>query len=219
MPNLPPKFPNFNTPNPPAHDDFLSFSSPRQSLHHRSVSDSIAFLETPTMNQTILGSAAPSNNNAFDAFDEDDQPTSSEAHNDGITDSKRVKRILANRQSARRSRVRKLQYITELEQSISTLQAEVSMLSPQVAFLDQQRLLLNVDNSALKQRIASLSQDNIFKDGCAAHEEALKREIERLGQLYHRQQKNRRMDSNGPSPVAANEPISPGDKNQRLLYV
>ncbi|XP_022986373.1 basic leucine zipper 61-like isoform X2 [Cucurbita maxima] len=216
MPNLPPKFPNFNTPNPPAHDDFLSFSSPRQSLHHRSVSDSIAFLKTPTMNQSILGSAAPSNNNAFDGFDEDDQPTSSETHNDGNTDSKRVKRILANRQSARRSRVRKLQYITELEQSISTLQAEVSMLSPRVAFLDQQRLLLNVDNSALKQRIASLSQDNIFKD---AHEEALKREIERLGQLYHRQQKNRRMDSNGPSPAATNEPISPGDKNQKLLYV
>jgi len=26
-------------------------------------------------------------------------------------------------------------------------------------------LLLNVDNSALKQRIAALSQDKIFKDG------------------------------------------------------
>ena len=39
------------------------------------------------------------------------------------------------------------------------------MLSPRVAFLDQQRLLLNVDNSALKQRIATLSQDKIFKDG------------------------------------------------------
>lgn len=92
MPNLPPKFPNFNTSNPPARDDFLSFSSAQPSLHRRSISDSIAFLETPTMNQTILGSAALSNNNAFDVFDEDDQPTSSEAHNDGIIDSKRVKR-------------------------------------------------------------------------------------------------------------------------------
>lgn len=45
------------------------------------------------------------------------------------------------------------------------LKAEVSVLSPRVAFLDHQRLLLNVDNSALKQRIAALSQDKIFKDG------------------------------------------------------
>lgn len=41
----------------------------------------------------------------------------------------------------------------------------MSVLSPRVAFLDHQRLLLNVDNSALKQRIAALAQDKIFKDG------------------------------------------------------
>ena len=45
------------------------------------------------------------------------------------------------------------------------VKAEVSVLSPRVAFLDHQRLLLNVDNSALKQRIAALAQDKIFKDG------------------------------------------------------
>ncbi|KAF9661669.1 hypothetical protein SADUNF_Sadunf19G0092700 [Salix dunnii] len=80
-------------------------------------------------------------------------------------DPKRVKRILANRQSAQRSRVRKLQYISELERSVTSLQAEVSVLSPRVAYLDHRRLLLNVDNSALKQRIAALAQDKIFKDG------------------------------------------------------
>ncbi|CAA2955119.1 basic leucine zipper 61-like [Olea europaea subsp. europaea] len=84
---------------------------------------------------------------------------------DAIIDPKRIKRILANRKSAQRSRVRKLQYISELERSVTTLQSEVSALSPRVAFLDHQRLLLNVDNSALKQRIAALAQDNIFKDG------------------------------------------------------
>ncbi|KAJ8438268.1 hypothetical protein Cgig2_030633 [Carnegiea gigantea] len=99
---------------------------------------------------------------------------------DAFIDPKRVKRyfhnyselleerlpsILANRQSAQRSRVRKLQYISELERSVTTLQTEVSALSPRVAFLDHQRLILNVDNSALKQRIAALAQDKIFKDG------------------------------------------------------
>ncbi|KAK9092805.1 hypothetical protein Syun_027716 [Stephania yunnanensis] len=101
-----------------------------------------------------------------------------------IRDPKRVKRILANRQSAQRSRVRKLQYISELERSVTSLQTEVSALSPRVAYLDHQRLILNVDNSALKQRIAALAQDKIFKD---AHQEALKKEIQRLRQMYHQQ--------------------------------
>ncbi|KAE9599901.1 hypothetical protein Lal_00045379 [Lupinus albus] len=104
--------------------------------------------------------------------------------NDRITDPKRVKRILANRKSAQRSRVKKLQYISELERSVTSLQVEVSALSPRVAFFDHQRLLLTVDNSALKQRIAALRQDKIFKD---AHQEALKREIERLRQVYQQQ--------------------------------
>jgi hypothetical protein len=95
---------------------------------------------------------------------------------------------------------------------------EVSALSPRVAFLDHQRSLLTVGNSHLKQRIAALAQDKIFKDGIrsfvqfgsnlfgfqhtsstrfelisnmqcnAAHQEALKKEIERLRQLFHQQQ-------------------------------
>jgi len=49
------------------------------------------------------------------------------------------------------------------------LQNEVSVLSPRVAFLDQQRTILTVGNSHLKQRIAALAQDKIFKDGkCVA---------------------------------------------------
>ncbi|KAL6554187.1 hypothetical protein OROMI_019860 [Orobanche minor] len=120
---------------------------------------------------------------------------------DNIVDPKRIKRILANRQSAQRSRVRKLQYISELERSVTTLQTEVSALSPRVAFLDHQRLLLNVDNSALKQRIAALAQDKIFKD---AHQEALKKEIERLRKIYHDQNiKNMGEQINRPHRAAA----------------
>ncbi|RDX69831.1 Basic leucine zipper 61, partial [Mucuna pruriens] len=128
--------------------------------------------------------------------------TNTSSSNERITDPKRVKRILANRQSAQRSRVRKLQYISELERSVTSLQAEVSVLSPRVAFLDHQRLLLNVDNSALKQRIAALAQDKIFKD---AHQEALKREIERLRQVYH-QQSFKKMENAAGSPLPSPSP-------------
>ncbi|CDY22561.1 BnaC03g23710D [Brassica napus] len=121
---------------------------------------------------------------------------SGDSSSNRIIDPKRVKRILANRQSAQRSRVRKLQYISELERSVTSLQSEVSVLSPRVAFLDHQRLLLNVDNSALKQRIAALAQDKIFKD---AHQESLKREIERLRQVYQ-QQSFKKMENANHSP-------------------
>ncbi|KHN28091.1 Transcription factor RF2a [Glycine soja] len=115
------------------------------------------------------------------------QPSAIATCTETVVDPKRVKR-----QSAQRSRVRKLQYISELERSVTTLQTEVSALSPRVAFLDHQRLILNVDNSALKQRIAALAQDKIFKD---AHQEALKKEIERLRQIYH-QQNLQKMNNN-----------------------
>ncbi|EFJ31547.1 hypothetical protein SELMODRAFT_19933, partial [Selaginella moellendorffii] len=55
-------------------------------------------------------------------------------------------------------RIRKLQYIAELEKNVSSLQMEVSTLTPQVSFLDHQRVLLNVDNGVMKQRIAALAQ-------------------------------------------------------------
>ncbi|KZV46388.1 hypothetical protein F511_23229 [Dorcoceras hygrometricum] len=124
-----------------------------------------------------------------------------------IFDPKRIKRILANRQSAQRSRVRKLQYISELERSVTSLQAEVSVLSPRVAFLDHQRLVLNVDNSVLKQRIAALAQDKVFKD---AHQEALKREIERLRQIYCEQNLKKIENPNVPPPKS---PLRTADTN------
>jgi hypothetical protein len=65
-----------------------------------------------------------------------EMPTSSSTMElDPNIDPKRVERILANRQSAQRSRVRKLQYISEIERSVNALQTEVSTLSPQVTYL------------------------------------------------------------------------------------
>ncbi|KAG5233318.1 basic leucine zipper [Salix suchowensis] len=132
--------------------------------------------------------------NAMAAPNSSSTPSSPSDHNSIMTRKNlhrlsNSRKILANRQSAQRSRVRKLQYISELERSVTSLQAEVSVLSPRVAYLDHQRLLLNVDNSALKQRIAALAQDKLFKD---AHQEALRKEIERLRQVY--QQQNLKMD-------------------------
>ncbi|KAF8766292.1 hypothetical protein HU200_007808 [Digitaria exilis] len=87
---------------------------------------------------------------------------------------------------------------------------EVSVLSPRVAFLDQQRTILTVGNSHLKQRIAALAQDKIFKD------EALRKEIERLRQVY--EQQNLKMSAgaaaseHGPPPPFVEWPLCKGGK-------
>ncbi|XP_047057500.1 basic leucine zipper 2-like [Lolium rigidum] len=144
-----------------------------------------------TQQQQQASASSPSDHNSINDDKGDTEEAQSDSNGDGrqtsspaTADPKRVKRILANRQSAQRSRVRKLQYISELERSVTSLQTEVSALSPRVAFLDHQRSLLTLGNSHLKQRIAALAQDKIFKD---AHQEALKKEIERLRQIYQQQ--------------------------------
>ncbi|KAK1269316.1 Transcription factor RF2a [Acorus gramineus] len=188
-------------------DEFLNFSAAKRVSHRRSASDSVTFHEPPhfphhhqhdefdRLDEEQLMSMFSDDTPPLPPASATSTPSSSSDHNSindenppptpsVVVDPKRVKRILANRQSAQRSRVRKLQYISELERSVTSLQTEVSALSPRVAYLDQQRVVLNVDNSALKQRIAALAQDKIFKD---AHQEALKKEIERLRQVYHQQ--------------------------------
>ncbi|WOK91519.1 basic leucine zipper 61-like [Canna indica] len=258
---------HFLPPAPGAHpswvDEFLDFSAARRSHHRRSVSDSVAFLEPPLVDEAsgfdrldddqLLSMfsdevpAPPSSSSGLPASDPSAPSTPSD-HNsineekpgamdqatmigleeaqsvcktepetvsfgtasqlapgsESVVDPKRVKRILANRQSAQRSRVRKLQYISELERSVTSLQArtEVSALSPRVAFLDHQRSILTMGNSHLKQRIAALAQDKIFKD---AHQEALKKEIERLIQVYHQQNLDKMATAPNAEPAARTE--------------
>ncbi|XP_078177428.1 basic leucine zipper 6-like [Carex rostrata] len=206
MAQLPPKSPTMA----PWVNEFFEFSAVRRGAHRRSASDSVAFLEGPQEFDRLddeqlmsmfadteddMAAAVGDTKRESDSRSGSEEPQNVKAEPENgaaeeggtqFVDPKRVKRILANRQSAQRSRVRKLQYISELERSVTTLQMEVSALSPRVAFLDHQRSLLTVGNSHLRQRIAALAQDKIFKD---AHQEALKREIERLREVYQQQNK------------------------------
>nr|XP_027093525.1 basic leucine zipper 34-like [Coffea arabica] len=114
----------------------------------------------------------------------------SEGSNEGIsslspkpsvskTEAKRAKQ-----QSAHRSRVRKLQYISQLERTVQLLQAEGSEISAELEFLDHQNLILTMENKALKQRLDSLSQEQLIKQ---MEQEMLERELGRLQNLYHMQ--------------------------------
>ncbi|XP_059291683.1 uncharacterized protein At4g06598-like isoform X1 [Lycium ferocissimum] len=96
------------------------------------------------------------------------------------TDTKRAKQ-----QFAQRSRVRKLQYISELERNVQVLQAEGCEVSAELEFLNQQNLILSMENKALKQRLENLAQEQLIK---YLEHEVLEKERGRLRALYQQQQ-------------------------------
>ncbi|KAL5225129.1 hypothetical protein ABZP36_011768 [Zizania latifolia] len=91
----------------------------------------------------------------------------------------------AKQQYAQRSRVRKLQYIAELERRVQALQTEGVEVSAEMDFLGQQNIMLDMENKALKQRLESLSQEHLIK---CFQQEMFEREIGRLRSLFQQQQ-------------------------------
>ncbi|CAN4107440.1 unnamed protein product [Withania somnifera] len=94
-----------------------------------------------------------------------------------LTDPKRAKRILANRQSAARSKERKMRYIAELEHKVQTLQTEATTLSTQLTLLQRDATGLTSQNSELKFRLQAMEQQAQLRD---ALNEALTAEVQRL---------------------------------------
>ncbi|XP_022725919.1 uncharacterized protein LOC111282193 [Durio zibethinus] len=94
-----------------------------------------------------------------------------------MTDPKRAKRILANRQSAARSKERKMRYISELEHKVQTLQTEATTLSAQLTLLQRDSVGLTNLNNELKFRLQAMEQQAQLRD---ALNEALTAEVRRL---------------------------------------
>ncbi|KAL5189536.1 Transcription factor RF2a [Glycine soja] len=93
------------------------------------------------------------------------------------TDPKRAKRILANRQSAARSKERKMRYIAELEHKVQTLQTETTTLSTQFTKLQRDNSDLKSENNECKLRLQAMEQQSLLKD---ALNETLDAEVRRL---------------------------------------
>ncbi|KAJ8762899.1 hypothetical protein K2173_023028 [Erythroxylum novogranatense] len=94
-----------------------------------------------------------------------------------LMDPKRAKRILANRQSAARSKERKIRYTSELERKVQTLQTEATTLSAQVTMLQRDTTGLTTENKELKLRLQAMEQQAQLRD---ALNEALREEVQRL---------------------------------------
>ncbi|KAH9610724.1 hypothetical protein KSS87_003675 [Heliosperma pusillum] len=85
--------------------------------------------------------------------------------------------ILANRQSAARSKERKMRYISELEHKVQTLQNEATTLSAQLTLLQRDSAGLTSQNHELKFRLQAMEQQAQLRD---ALNETLTAEIQRL---------------------------------------
>ncbi|GMI90577.1 VIRE2-interacting protein 1, sulphate utilization efficiency 3 [Hibiscus trionum] len=94
-----------------------------------------------------------------------------------LIDPKRAKRVLANRQSAARSKERKIRYTGELERKVQTLQTEATNLSAQVTMLERDTTGLTTENKELKLRLQAMEQHAQLRD---ALNEALREEVQRL---------------------------------------
>lgn len=95
----------------------------------------------------------------------------------GLTEVANVETRTVKRHSGQRSRVRKLQYIAELERTVEVLQSSQSELAIKVASLLQHRVALSMENNTLKQQLARLKQEKVFVEG---QYRSLKTELKRL---------------------------------------
>uniref|UniRef100_A0A6V7QV83 BZIP domain-containing protein n=1 Tax=Ananas comosus var. bracteatus TaxID=296719 RepID=A0A6V7QV83_ANACO len=89
-------------------------------------------------------------------------------------------RIWANRQSAARSKERKLRYIAELERKVQALKTEATTLSAQLTLLQRDTSGLTAENNELKLRLQTMEQQVHLQDeferfmqglgyGCSRH--------------------------------------------------
>ncbi|GMY28302.1 bZIP transcription factor 29-like [Fagus crenata] len=94
-----------------------------------------------------------------------------------LSDPRRAKRILANRQSAARSKERKMRHTADLEQKAQTLETENTTLSAEVTKLQRESHALKSENKELKFRLQAMEQESKLKD---ALNETLTTEVQRL---------------------------------------
>ncbi|KAL0548523.1 hypothetical protein IC582_012976 [Cucumis melo] len=131
-----------------------------------------------------------------------------------LIDPKRAKRIWANRQSAARSKERKMRYIAELERKVQTLQTEATSLSAQLTLLQRDTNGLSAENNELKLRLQTMEQQVHLQD---ALNEALKEEIQHLKVLTGQAIPNGGSVTNFASFGAAAQPFYPSNQAMHTL--
>ncbi|XP_052203071.1 uncharacterized protein At4g06598-like [Diospyros lotus] len=157
---------------------------------------------TETMSNTVVPSLTPKEPEGFLSTDMNngDREDSGLSNHEGSVECNcsqsrssmsKAEAKRAKRQSAQRSRIKKLQYIADLEKNVQVLQAGGSEVSAELEFLDQQKLILGLENKALSlgghiYYAYYKLESEIFLIGAVEHA-ILEREIVRLQALHQLQ--------------------------------
>ncbi|KAL7616228.1 hypothetical protein Lser_V15G02929 [Lactuca serriola] len=150
-----------------------SSTAPPPENHVSSSDDSCRFKHTHSFSMDGL-SSGPEETSSIDAKKTMSAAKLAEL---ALADPKRAKRIWANRQSAVRSKERKMRYITELESQVQTLQTQATSLSAQLTILQRETHGLLAENTELKLRLQAMEQQVHVQD---VLNDALKKEIHHL---------------------------------------
>ncbi|KAL0322713.1 UNVERIFIED_CONTAM: putative transcription factor PosF21 [Sesamum angustifolium] len=130
-----------------------------------------------------------------------------------LIDPKRAKRIWANRQSAARSKERKMRYIAELERKLQSLQTEATSLSAQFTLLQRDTNGLTSENSELKLQLQMMEQQVQLQD---ALNDSLKEEIQHLKALTGQTIPNGGPMMSIPTSYGSNQQYYPNNHNHTV---
>ncbi|GLU11909.1 hypothetical protein SLE2022_286270 [Rubroshorea leprosula] len=100
-------------------------------------------------------------------------------------DPRKLRRIVSNRISAQKSRMKKMQYVADMEMKVKALEAQIAVLSPQVAHYTEHYKLLQMERRRLNQKMAAFDNERLLID---AEIEKKKAEVKRLRQLQFNQE-------------------------------
>ncbi|XP_027190968.2 uncharacterized protein [Cicer arietinum] len=110
---------------------------------------------------------------------------------DRNVDPKKIRRIMANRDSAQRSRLRKVLYVKDLEMKAKEFEGQIAEdLRPQLALLKDEKHSLLLENETLTHRLNILQKEALLKN---AEIEENTIEVKKLREEYNKLQEQREL--------------------------
>ena len=133
------------------------------------------FMDTDMVGEVIVGSSTPGDSStvkdgqkAIEPASLDPKDAEKTSQTDQDEDTKKAKRILANRQSAQRSRLRKLQYISDLEKNVQRLQEELHNFDARIDELQMKKQGLLSENSKLADDLNVCIKESQYHEAIVA---------------------------------------------------
>ncbi|XP_055835229.1 basic leucine zipper 61-like [Solanum dulcamara] len=115
---------------------------------------------------------------------------------DPNVDLRKLRRRMSNRFSAQRSRMKRVEYKTELEKEVKYLQDMIALMRPKLENAKDNKKKLQLENELLKEKLDSITVKSNF---LTVQTEQLKVELKRFKELAMNQEADEHMEIEGQS--------------------